>query len=62
MSADRSDAYVMTYRTQRGRGVRHRVEPAAEGYIRVEEVLTLAGEWREVGTERLESFEVETPD
>lgn len=59
---DRTDTVVVTHRTADGRGVRHRYEPAAEGYHHIEEIRTKGGTWRPVGSERVTTLNVETPE
>jgi hypothetical protein len=57
---DRSDAVVITARTQ-SRATRHTYEPRTDGrYDHIEAVQTTAGEWREVGHEVVETLAVET--
>lgn len=61
MTADRSDATVVTVRSTAG-GTRYVFEPRSDGeYIMFEKTLTKGGTWRTVGKRVVSSVAVETP-
>jgi hypothetical protein len=63
MSADRSDATVVTLRYSDGRGQRLRIEPRSDGrHDVVEEVETRGDGFREVGHEVADQVAVESPE
>jgi len=54
---------VVTHRTADGRAVRYEYEPVGRTDWKLTEYIqTRSGDWRPVGTERITSLSVETPD
>jgi len=59
---DRSDAVVVTARTEDGRGIRHEYEPTGDGWEHSEYVLTKGDGWKRLGGNQVTTLDVETPD